>query len=234
MNKELLFESLRQSIEFMPGMVSIKDTDSTFLIMNQSAANLVGHSSGKKVEGITDHELKCDAAEYAEQFIQQDQNIITTKQPLQLLDIHRYANGEVKFLLTTKKPITLENQTIGTLCQCIELNDNLLSSLGKAIYSLDTAFLNEGGSSYSIQDNFPDINLTSQEEICLFYLMRGMTAPHIAAKLNISKRTAEFHINNIKQKLGCTSKSDVIDKAVSLGLINILPKRILQKEKALC
>lgn len=46
-------------------------------------------------------------------------------------------------------------------------------------------------------------HLTARELQCIDYLSLGKTAEEIAIILNISKRTVESHVQNIKQKLNC-------------------------------
>ncbi len=50
---------------------------------------------------------------------------------------------------------------------------------------------------------FGDLYLTNRELDCINYLSRGKTAEEIAIILNISRRTVETHINNIKNKMNC-------------------------------
>ena len=45
--------------------------------------------------------------------------------------------------------------------------------------------------------------LTVREYECVDYLIRGKTAEEIAIILNISRRTAETHVQNIKRKMNC-------------------------------
>ncbi len=70
----------------------------------------------------------------------------------------------------------------------------------------------------SSQQNY----LTKQELICLKWAAKGKSAEEIALILNISKRTCETHLDNIKNKLNC-------HKQLMLGfnLANIIPKTLL-------
>jgi DNA-binding NarL/FixJ family response regulator len=58
--------------------------------------------------------------------------------------------------------------------------------------------------------------LTSRELQCAYYLLEGMTAKGIASQLNISHRTIEAHIDNIKHKLSCKNKIQLVLKLASL------------------
>lgn len=54
--------------------------------------------------------------------------------------------------------------------------------------------------------------LSKRESECLRLTVRGKSAKQIAAELEISRRTVEEYLNNIKLKFGVFSKSELIDK----------------------
>jgi DNA-binding CsgD family transcriptional regulator len=63
------------------------------------------------------------------------------------------------------------------------------------------------------------VSLTARERECLKWSAEGKTAWEMAQILNISERTAVFHINNVVQKLGATNKTQAIVRAVALKLV---------------
>ncbi|MCE5182260.1 MAG: LuxR family transcriptional regulator [Betaproteobacteria bacterium] len=62
--------------------------------------------------------------------------------------------------------------------------------------------------------------LTPREIECLAWWVSGKTAWEIAHILNLSERTARFHLNNLKTKLGACNKSQAIARAVKLRLVH--------------
>lgn len=54
--------------------------------------------------------------------------------------------------------------------------------------------------------------LTSRELDILQLTIKGMTAKEIALDLFVSRRTVEFHLNNIYLKLKVTNKTDMVVK----------------------
>ena len=52
--------------------------------------------------------------------------------------------------------------------------------------------------------------LTARETQCLIYIMRGLTLRETSNNVSLSVRTVEFYFSNIKKKIGCRKKSEVI------------------------
>lgn len=63
--------------------------------------------------------------------------------------------------------------------------------------------------------------LSKQETVCASYLILQHSMHEIAVKLKVSPRTVETYINNIKNKLQCQSKQRLIEKLLSLKVVNI-------------
>lgn len=64
-----------------------------------------------------------------------------------------------------------------------------------------------------------DIHLTERELEVLRLTMAGHTAAAIAERLGISLPTVQWHIANVRHKLGASSKHQAVLKALSLGLL---------------
>jgi DNA-binding CsgD family transcriptional regulator len=62
-------------------------------------------------------------------------------------------------------------------------------------------------------------SLTPRELETLRWTMDGKLAWEIGELLNISERTAVFHLQNAARKLGCNSKFQAVLKAIRLGLL---------------
>lgn len=65
------------------------------------------------------------------------------------------------------------------------------------------------------------IKLTKRESDCARILLLGGTAKSIAHALDISARTVETHLINLKQKLGCYSKVELVKRLHDLKLIQL-------------
>jgi len=63
-------------------------------------------------------------------------------------------------------------------------------------------------------------NFTKVEKSILYWLVRGKTAKAIANILSRSPRTIEHHIENVKNKTGSISKSELIEKLIECGYVS--------------
>lgn len=65
-----------------------------------------------------------------------------------------------------------------------------------------------------------NVKLTSREHIILHATVQNYSSQQIATQLNISPKTVNRHIENIKQKMTCNSKNELIQKIFQSGLIH--------------
>jgi DNA-binding NarL/FixJ family response regulator len=63
------------------------------------------------------------------------------------------------------------------------------------------------------------VNLRDREVEILTLVARGQTSAEIACKLDLAKRTVDFHIDNARIKLGAATRTEAAIKAAAGGLI---------------
>lgn len=68
-----------------------------------------------------------------------------------------------------------------------------------------------------------DIKLSKRQSECLYYLLRGKSAVAIAKILKLSPKTVEYYIDEIKNKMRCRNKAELIEKAIDNGYIEFNP-----------
>jgi DNA-binding CsgD family transcriptional regulator len=57
---------------------------------------------------------------------------------------------------------------------------------------------------------FPNRHLTYREAQCIQLMLQGLTMKLIGHTLDLSPRTIEYYLNNVKQKLNCRNKKELI------------------------
>lgn len=65
--------------------------------------------------------------------------------------------------------------------------------------------------------------LSAREVECLMFILRGETATSIAKQLNLSVRTIESYLVNVKAKLNCWNKTELFQKAKELYECGLIP-----------
>ncbi len=75
-------------------------------------------------------------------------------------------------------------------------------------------------------DKFDNTYLTRKEMEVLFYLKNGKRVHEIAKRLYISTRTAQTHINHIKEKLKCKTMFDLGYITKDIGINNIFSHKL--------
>ncbi|PJD97983.1 MAG: hypothetical protein CK425_02140 [Parachlamydia sp.] len=64
--------------------------------------------------------------------------------------------------------------------------------------------------------------LSSRESQCIRQLLKGKSAKETGAALGLSPRTVEFYLENIKNKLSCTSKQEILKIGQELDRLGLL------------
>ena len=192
-----------QFIQQLPGLTVILDRDSKILCSNNYTAKMLGFNSESSLLGCDAHDLRCPAVENADEYIQQDQYVITNRCHLMMLDVHVYADNQQKILLTKKVPLMINGEVHGTICHCTELMTTTMKSIADILIDSDSQYYSRkqsGERSYSIANISGNCDLTPRELDCIFYLIRGRSLRQTSKLLGISARTVETHVNNIKLK----------------------------------
>ncbi len=127
-------------------------------------------------------------------------------------------NGLNAHALSFKYPWYHNDQVIGLFGCSIQIDVNSLSDLDmnlSCLMSTGLLSLPEISQKRALPKlKYGDVFFSKREEEVLTYLVRGKTAKEIGLLLYISKRTVERHLENIKLKANCKTKSELIDKFI--------------------
>ena len=72
---------------------------------------------------------------------------------------------------------------------------------------------------YFLGDAYPDVYFTKREAETFFWMVQGNTIAKAAAIMDLSPRTVEFYVKNMKIKLNCASKKQLIDRVIHTTLL---------------
>lgn len=228
MQQSFLESTTRHFLELTPEYLLIKNAQLEYVAASHKTAVLFGFEDIEELVGKTDYEINCPAVRQAELWRSQDRIVLESKQPLITINLETYVSDTSKLLAIKKYPIFT---TRGMLiyCNTIELSTSSLNSTILINESKENnLFMSPKKRDLILVERFPYHDFTIRESECLFYLCRGYTAKETSALLNISVRTVEFHLNNIKDKTGYRNQSSLISYTIQTDMISMIPISLIK------
>lgn len=228
-------------LSLVPSVVFAKNAEGVYLGVNHKIADICGKNSAMMV-GSTDLDF-CWRDRY-ELYRANDQMVEKSKKAHYFIDPVRNKNNEIVTTLIVKAPLShINEQADGTVAIGVLLNQEpytkilsqfiLASELLKldvnsnvmlrvVIQSLQLNNLSKQWKSKKPLFDYGKIKFTLREAQCLHYMLNHFSATKTSEKLFISQKTVEFHRAKIKRKLNCRSITQITNKAVDEGFIDIM------------
>ncbi len=200
-----------ESLSHLPFSFYLLDGHGRTNSINKEGAIICGFNSAE--ESIGKSIVDVGTKESAEKLIENCHSVITNKSSKIFEEIHIRKDGYQHQFLSIKYPWYNEKDEIIGIC-------GFSIALGRHSLAESLTILTEIGifnhptnyqQSTFILNNTMMNKLTKREMDCLHYTVRGFSAKRIARVLNISFRTVEEYIANIRFKFGASSKAELID-----------------------
>lgn len=206
-------------LDHLPGNIGWKDLKFRYQGANKPLLTEKGLQQAEDIVFKTDEELSPESVADNQIFYLQDLRVLRGEK---ISVIHQDSKTNRVYLLE-KNPIISENNRISGLiyyCRSWQKADvfHLLQQLDKK--------LNLGIQNYSLDYHQNIFQLTTRECECVFLLIRGKTAKEIAGLLSLSSRTVESYLENIKHKMDCRNKAEILMKALLNGYQEQIPSRL--------
>ena len=196
------------SLEFfknLPGYVFFKDKDCRFRGCNETFAKDSGCESIEDIIGRTDYDFPLTNSE-AEKYQKDDKRVIETgKLLLNEIEIHLGQDHQKYKVRVNKYPLLDHQKKICGLYGDYQYLDINLSGNSRE---------------YQLQGKNKIFRLSPREVDCAIAMIEGRSARETALQYAISQRTVESYIENIKNKLGCNLKSELIRTLLKSTFIN--------------
>jgi DNA-binding CsgD family transcriptional regulator len=175
-----------------------KNLNSEYLDCNEFVAQHINLASSRDIRGRTDKEFGWSDQRVA--FLRKHDLSVINKQTFNCLleDPFTNAKGQKMQLLSYKAPLYKGDKLIGITGISIDVQSLNLDNKNPT-----KALINHLNEKFS-----------NRESQVLYYLIRGRTALEIGKILKISKRTVEHYLNNIKNDLGVSTRSELIEKII--------------------
>jgi len=215
-------------LEYQNGIAGIKNTKNQYIEVTPAYCDLFRYETPSIVRGLSEYQIADHALNspyypgecMAEDFIQQDEYVMCGNSCFifTLEMIHEQLVASI----CHKYPYFENNKLAGTVFQMMLLPD--------ITPQVTSSYLNNPNVLISKHtEKYVDVfslaparkyNFTQRELECLNYLVKGASAYDAALKLGLSKRTVEFYIRNIKEKIGINKMTEVVAKVISEGIVN--------------
>jgi DNA-binding CsgD family transcriptional regulator len=214
-------------LQQIPGCVAWKDKDLKYRGANKNLLASMNLQHPEELLGLADNELPLNTPKLNALFHQQDL-LALSGHSLEIIHELDYSQDNHTYFLK-KTPLCDErNHIIGVIYHCTAWSQpDLLISLKH----IDQKYQDKINvpTYYNLEAYHNPVELSKRELECLFLQLRGRTVKQIAEVLTLSKRTVESYIDNIKAKLGCQNKAELLVTAVTHGYHNHVPKSLLHR-----
>jgi DNA-binding CsgD family transcriptional regulator len=197
----------------LPFNIYFKNTNGAFLYLNKMAIEATGFTSMKNALGKSVYDIS--PLENAHIISENDKTVMQSNR-IRLLEEHAIRNDGVDCrYLSVKAPWYDDHNKIKGVFGCSIMLDDaaFIDSLALIV---EMGLLSPTKNNHAINSvtNNLKVNFTNRENDVLRLLIRGKTAREIAAVLELSKRTVEHHLENMRGKLQVNSKSELIEKVI--------------------
>ena len=202
----------------MSGASFCKDLSLQFVDCNEEFSLMAGFGSIARCLGKGDLDVSAFSMENNFSEVRgADQAIISSGEPmLGIVEAHEFLDGTVRQVCTDKYPLLNSyDEVVGVFGVCVPIQR--CQSVCNFVHSYrGSGVLRENNKQQRIEllTSRGVCFLTGREFDCVVHLLRGKTAKAIGLALGISGRTVTTHLNNVKQKLHCHFKSDLITYVV--------------------
>lgn len=209
------------------GLAAYKDTQGIFRYANPAFSTLVGLPRPHDLIGRTVFDIPCDAVAYAEEFDEQDRQVMTSGRDLRVLNIHPFADGQWGVYLCTKRPwFDDDKKVVGMMGEAVDITDAYTMTISTQL----AKFTGHVQSGYILSEDGGILSLSRRESEVLFLILRGKTSKRVANALKLSYHTVEQYMESIKLKFGVRSKAELIEEAIARGYMNHIPLSAFSKQ----
>ncbi|WP_408901307.1 LuxR family transcriptional regulator [Photobacterium piscicola] len=221
-NQSTYLSVLIHMLSSSPYPAGLKTKDGIFEYANDAYRNLV--NAPLEMKGLKDSDLPCDTAAFSDVFIEQDKLSLTHNKTIITIDVHNYANG-VDAYIFTKQPVIINGVPWGVQFTANKVRDLINMTSFVEVIATDKSHL----SFHTTRPLAPQ--LTSSQEIVLFWLLRGRQTKQIAQLIHRTPKAVEKQIANLISRFsdyGISSRAGLIEYARGNGWLSLIPTQLFK------
>ncbi|MBS9423864.1 helix-turn-helix transcriptional regulator [Photorhabdus caribbeanensis] len=198
----------------------IKDKNSCFIYVNQACKRLQNISSSFDYEGVHEHELPWDGAEFAKEYIAHDHKVMEQEKRICSLETHLFGKEQIlsSYFLAKYPFYHKDGSCMGVIYHGWQAQD----------FSFTRLFRGKLPASIMFQ---PPTDLFMQREWdVIFLFLQKYNSKQIGRILSISYRTVENHISRIYQRIGVHSSCQLEEYCRTNDYDLYVPERFVHRE----
>ena len=203
---------LKKILTDLPLYIFAKDKNFKYLFCNEKVAEAAGVDSPQQIIGKTDYEVICK--KYADSYRKTDIQILNSKTRVNIQEVIIHSQGIPDVFVTKTQLMDGDENCIGIIGFSIDITGYCLTKK-KGNFDPEKQ-------RFYLGEPFCNVYLTRRELEVFRYLLCGYTLNKISFLLKISPKTTRWYICNLKIKLQCQSKSEIMSMAIQHGLTYIL------------
>jgi len=195
----------------MPGFYYAKNLDGQYLFANEEFAHYAFCDSEQQIKNKRDDDLPWKKQASLLQSI--DSRVIAITGFFQeIVEIIHPEYGVTQFLTTKKRLLNNEGKTCGVVGMSVSLS--VQDNYPQMWHKTNKSVINKR---FFLGKEFSDQYLTHQEIKVYRIILLGYSAKEGGELLNISSKTIEFHTEQLRKKLSCHNKGELLRKAHQYG-----------------
>lgn len=214
-----------------------KNVNSKYEWCSMNTLKLIAPSQNKLI-GTYELDLDIPNIEFMGKiFVDEDKSVMRTKEEHIALTSLEYRDRRRNMLLSKKLIQDPTSKKTYLFAEGFELPDQVMSHLLRLFQITNNGIIGQIPNqqplqtylcTHNINPKALNISLTKKETETLYHLVRGKSAKMIGNEMNISRRTAEAHLFNLKNKFNCNTKNQLIEAAIELGYAHVIPACAIQ------
>jgi len=201
--------------------VFIKDKQHQYVGCNNNYARYLGFNNYTAIVGLTDLIINPD---HAHIYRTDDEKVLRGE----LVEINNPAYfKKIGNVAVAGKIIPLKddaNNVAGILgvTQLIHSLANKPFAKAIAMLNANNILLTVNKNWYEVNTRYGKVKISKREVQCILFLFKSFTSEDIAQNLQLSRRSVESYLVNIKNKLNVSHKSEIVETIILGGLLEQL------------
>jgi DNA-binding CsgD family transcriptional regulator len=221
-NNQIGEYEFRQLLEHIPYMAYWKNiTNHQFLWCNKKLADFLGLDEPGQIIGLTGYDFA--PIEFVDLLRKHEAIAVKNKQNISVKEeIYHPLIGRTIIEVTIGPILNENNKVSSVICYGTHLFVLADKPWNKVVELIKKENIHQliKLSKYKINTQHGVVTLSKKEAECVLYMLKGLKSKEIAKEMELASRTVDNHIENIKNKLNCSNRSQLSSILVKGGFID--------------